>query len=75
MIDPVIPGRLDRSGTGHGLQLVLDVPPIVDETPHAGSSVVQTTFNLVNIFMGIGEALWKWNKSVTDVRNHHAAEC
>ncbi len=71
----VIPGRLDRAETGHGLQLVLDVPPIVDETPHAGSSVVQTTFNLVNIFMGIGEALWKWNKSVTDVCNHHATEC
>jgi hypothetical protein len=46
--------NLDRAETGHGLQLLLDVPPITDDNPHPGASLAQTTYNLINVFMGIG---------------------
>jgi hypothetical protein len=51
------PCNLERAETGHGLQLLLDVAPITDDNPHPGASLAQTTYNLINVFMGIGSVM------------------
>lgn len=49
---------LESDEAASGLQLVVEALELGDDEPpaacHAGASVQQTTFNLINVFMGIG---------------------